>query len=74
MALANDVLHIQSGFASRALARIIDALHLLAERRAQRRIYRQTRRELMELSNRALDDLGLSRSMIESVAREAAGY
>lgn len=38
----------------------------------QRRIYRQTLSELSSLSDRALTDLGLSRSMIKAVAREAA--
>lgn len=38
-----------------------------AERRAA---YRQTRRELSSLSDRELDDLGLSRWDIDRVARE----
>lgn len=39
---------------------------------ARRAVYRQTLRELGELSNRELADLGLSRSNIRSVAYEAA--
>ncbi|SDJ93827.1 DUF1127 domain-containing protein [Aliiruegeria lutimaris] len=38
----------------------------------KRKIYRQTYCELSSLSDRALADLGLSRSMIKSLAREAA--
>ena len=38
------------------------------------RTYRRTRDELSGLSDRDLADLGLNRSMIEGVAREAAGY
>ncbi|MEL6586884.1 MAG: DUF1127 domain-containing protein [Pseudomonadota bacterium] len=39
---------------------------------AKWRTYRRTLNELSTLSNRDLDDLGLSRSMIRSVAIEAA--
>ena len=38
----------------------------------QIRVYRQTVRALSELSDRDLRDLGLSRAMIRSVAKEAA--
>lgn len=38
----------------------------------QMRAYHRTVRELNQLSNRDLADLGLSRSMIGDVAREAA--
>ncbi len=41
-------------------------------RTEQYRTYRRTIRELSDLSDRALADLGLSRSMIKSIAREAA--
>ena len=44
----------------------------LAEAAAQRKVYRTTVAELDALSNRDLSDLGLSRSMIKSVAIEAA--
>lgn len=43
-----------------------------AAARAQRKIFNQTMTELESLSNRDLADLGLSRSMIRSVALEAA--
>jgi uncharacterized protein YjiS (DUF1127 family) len=39
---------------------------------AQQRVYRETVRELSRLSNRDLADLGLNRSMIGDIAREAA--
>ncbi len=43
-----------------------------ATARAQRKIYTTTINELDSLSNRDLADLGLSRSMIKTVAYEAA--
>lgn len=43
-----------------------------AAARAQRKIYNTTMTELDALSNRDLADLGLSRSMIKSVAMQAA--
>lgn len=45
----------------------------IARRYAQRRLYRQTVRELAALSPRELDDLGLSRSDITRVARQSTG-
>lgn len=39
---------------------------------ARRRIYDQTVRELRALTDRELTDLGISRSMIASIATEAA--
>ncbi|WP_238475478.1 DUF1127 domain-containing protein [Rhodophyticola sp. CCM32] len=44
----------------------------LAEAYAARKVYRQTIAELETCSTRELSDLGLSRSMIKSVAYEAA--
>ncbi|KGJ06796.1 Uncharacterized conserved protein YjiS, DUF1127 family [Paracoccus halophilus] len=44
----------------------------LRDNMARRSVYRQTLRELDELSDRDLNDLGLSRSSIRSVAYEAA--
>jgi len=43
-----------------------------AEQRQRRRIYSQTYRELAEMSDRDLQDIGISRLRIEEVAREAA--
>ncbi|SFA70618.1 protein of unknown function [Poseidonocella pacifica] len=44
----------------------------LAERWTKYQLYRKTRNELSNLSNRDLDDLGISRSMIHAIAMEAA--
>lgn len=38
---------------------------------ARRELYRQTVRELSELSTRDLDDLGISRAAIPGIARDA---
>ncbi|SFI53441.1 DUF1127 domain-containing protein [Jannaschia pohangensis] len=52
--------------------RIAARFDAIREAAAKRRIYRTTLSELSALSNRDLNDLGLSRSMIRSVALEAA--
>ena len=44
----------------------------LRDHLARRAVYRQTVRELNDLTARELADLGMSRSMIRSVAYEAA--
>jgi len=44
----------------------------LIERAARYRVYRETQAELENLSNRELNDLGLSRAGIKAVALEAA--
>lgn len=44
----------------------------IAAHRASRRVYRNTYNELMALSDRDLADIGISRSMIPSIAMEAA--
>ena len=44
----------------------------MADASARRKVYRTTLAELDSLSNRDLADLGLSRSMLKSVALEAA--
>lgn len=44
----------------------------LRDHLARRAVYRQTVRELAQLSDRELSDLGLSRSSIRSTAYEAA--
>lgn len=52
--------------------RFMTAIQRMQENRARRAVYRQTVRELNALSTRELDDLGISRSMIRSLAQEAA--
>ncbi len=68
MAFASDIRAVETGFQSRLLA----AYHGLAERVARYKTYRETMNELSQLSSRDLADLGLHRSMIKSVALEAA--
>lgn len=48
---------------------IADLLRDWKRARARKAMYRQTRRELNNLTNRDLHDLGISRSDIESIAR-----
>lgn len=62
-----DITHGNSGLADRfgVLVARARAAH------ARRALYRNTVRELNALGDRDLADLGLSRGMIESVAREA---
>ena len=47
-------------------------LNTISVRFAQHRTYRTTIHELSNLTNRDLADLGLHRSMINAIAREAA--
>lgn len=49
--------------------RPLHSLQLMAQRR---RVYRQTLAELSALSDRDLSDLGLHRSLIRAVAKDAA--
>lgn len=44
----------------------------LSEKAAQRKVFRQTFNELSDLTNRELNDLGISRSAIKRIAIEAA--
>ncbi len=46
--------------------------HRIAAARHRRTVFNATRRELMALSNRSLDDLGVTRAEIDRVALEAA--
>lgn len=52
--------------------RLTTAIQRMQDNRARRAIYRQTVRELNALTTRDLDDLGINRSMINALAREAA--
>ena len=53
-------------------ARIASAFDTLATRIKERRLYRETFDGLNALSNRELDDLGLSRSELRYIAKESA--
>lgn len=68
MAYASHIHSTQHGI----FARVDATLKAFAEARAQRRVYRQTLGELRALSGRDLADLGISRSEIPFIAREAA--
>ncbi|MEE4187734.1 MAG: DUF1127 domain-containing protein [Roseobacter sp.] len=59
-------------FTELLLTKVARLLEQAAERRAHARAYHEAVRELRTLSTRELDDLGLNRSMIKSVAMEAA--
>ncbi len=52
--------------------RIVSALVSIKEAARRRAVYRQTLRELNALSTRDLNDLGIHKSMIGRIAREAA--
>ena len=68
MAFAQDIRNIEAGIAHR----ISKAYHNTAMRMAERRLERRTYKELMALSDRELEDLGLHRAMIASIAHDAA--
>ncbi|MFQ1699754.1 DUF1127 domain-containing protein [Loktanella agnita] len=62
-----------TSFAANTFAQRIAALRAdWVEKAAKRKIYRSTYNELNALSDRDLNDLGMSRSMIKRVAIEAA--
>jgi uncharacterized protein YjiS (DUF1127 family) len=68
MAYVNTSRAASFGIADRA-ALIVKSIRMALERR---RTYKQTVRELSVLSSRELADLGISRSMINRLANEAA--
>ncbi|MEO9827312.1 MAG: DUF1127 domain-containing protein [Paracoccaceae bacterium] len=53
-------------------ARVANIFNGLRARRAQYTVYRTTIRELESLSERELDDLGINRATIRSIAYQAA--
>jgi len=61
-----------SGIEFGLTTRISDFFRNLQDARRRYKVYRQTVNELENLTDRDLMDLGISRSMIESVATEAA--
>ena len=68
MAYATHTLTLSAGISARLTAVVAN----LKDSMARRAMFKQTVRELSTLSNRELADLGLSRSMIKSIAYEAA--
>lgn len=68
MAYANSTRAVSVSLSDR-LAATFSVLRAAIQRR---RVYEQTLRELRSLSDRDLSDLGISRSVITLVAREAA--
>ena len=59
-------------FLERALTAGAALLESAADRHAEYRVFRTTMNELNALSNRDLADLGIHRSEIKRIAREAA--
>jgi uncharacterized protein YjiS (DUF1127 family) len=68
MAYANTTRAISVSFADRLSA----TLSVLRTAMQRRRVFAQTVNELKALSDRDLSDLGIHRSMIRVIAREAA--
>ncbi|WP_084863210.1 DUF1127 domain-containing protein [Salibaculum halophilum] len=68
MALMSD-LHVHGPSLAERVATLREAL---AHRAAKRKAYRKTYDELSRVSDRDLADMGLHRSMIPDVARQAA--
>lgn len=66
------IAHTQNAAATGLRGRLLNAIQRMQENRARRAVYRQTLRELNTLSNRDLEDLGISRSMVTRLAHEAA--
>ena len=69
MAYVNSTLRVDALSLRDLIAHPVAALKLMAQRR---RVYVQTVTELQALSDRDLADLGLHRSMISAVAKDAA--
>ncbi|MGL4309461.1 MAG: DUF1127 domain-containing protein [Paracoccaceae bacterium] len=68
MAYANTTRGVELGLGDR----IGGLVKTVAESIRRRRVYAQTLRELNALSSRELEDLGIHRSMIASIAAESA--
>ncbi|QFQ86354.1 DUF1127 domain-containing protein [Paracoccus kondratievae] len=67
--LIHGGMHRNAARGNGAIAKFVAGLR---ENMARRAVYRQTLRELGELSDRELADLGLNRSNLRGVAYEAA--
>lgn len=72
MAYANDIRNASGVSQAGFVERLVNGVKSFFDGGAQRRVYRQTVRELNALSARDLTDLGIHRSMIEKLAYEAA--
>lgn len=68
MAHATEILNAHAGFTDRLFAILAN----VKEANAKRAMYRKTVRELNDLSNFDLADLGISRSEISHIAAKAA--
>ncbi len=72
MALATNIRTQSAMPQDWSFERILNGLLGMFKTDPRRAIYRQTVRELESLSARDLNDMGIHRSTIETVAREAA--
>ena len=72
MAFFTDTQNREAGLVERATAALSDWLAGVNETLARRRIARHTYTELAQLGDRELADLGLTRSDLRRVARDAA--
>ncbi|MEL6682683.1 MAG: DUF1127 domain-containing protein [Pseudomonadota bacterium] len=65
--------HARTGLAGFGISQWLEHFRAeLDDKIAKRRVYRRTVSELRNLSDRDLNDLGLSRAMIKGIALEAA--
>ena len=58
-----------SSWISDAYWGLVDLMKAWKKRRQQKALYRETRDQLLQLTNHELHDLGIGRSDIESIAR-----
>lgn len=68
MAFTNDISRVETGIAHR----IDSIMTVLRTQRARRVAYRRTYDELATLNDRELNDLGIARTDIPTIARQAA--
>ena len=64
--------YVNTNVNSSVLSRVLAATSGITAALRKRQVYLSTQRELNGLSNRDLSDLGIHRSMIAEIAREAA--
>ena len=64
--------YVNTNVNSSLVSRVLAATAVITTVLRQRQVYLSTQRELNSLSNRDLSDLGIHRSMIAEIAREAA--